>query len=200
MLTKNKTSLLLATLLAVTLCTAGTAEAGKPTIAGVCKKCHAGQPEALRGKLGAVSQEFNTLQVKVGSLVWVVNYDANTGIVKGDKTAGADNIKDISKGKEILVSFSGGELKPLATEVTVKQPYKVPEDQKITNDEVAKLVSQGPEMGKYTLIDARPTGAFLGGYIPTAISLPFDNFEEDCSTVLPTDKDRLIVFYCGGPT
>ena len=200
MITRNKTSLLLAALVAAIFCTAGVSEAGKPTVAGTCKKCHTGQPEAVRGKLGTVSTKLNTLQVKVGSLVWIVNYDDKTSVVKGDKTAGADNIKEIKKGKEILVSFSGGESKPLATEVTVKQPYKVPEDQKITNDEVAKLVSQGPVKGKYTLVDARPTGGFLGGHIATAISLPFDTFEESCSTILPEDKDRLIIFYCGGPT
>ena len=199
MITKNK-KMLLAALLAVTFCTAGVAEAAKPTIAGVCKKCHTGQPDALRGKLGTVSQEFNTLQVKVGSLVWVVNYDDKTSVVKGDKTAGADDIKNLPKGKEILVRFNGGEAKPLATEVAVKQPYKVPEEQKITNDEVAALMSQGPEKGNFTLVDARPKGAFLGGHIPTAISLPFDSFEESCSTVLPQDKDRMLVFYCGGPT
>ncbi|MFC1845255.1 rhodanese-like domain-containing protein, partial [Thermodesulfobacteriota bacterium] len=104
------------------------------------------------------------------------------------------------KNKEIRVSFSGGESKPLATEITVKQPYKIPDDQKITNDEVAILVSQGPEKGNYTLVDARPKGAFLGGHIPSAISLPFDSFEDNCSTVLPEDKSSLIVFYCGGPT
>jgi hypothetical protein len=200
MLTKNKTSLLLAALIAVTFCIAGTAEAGKPTIAGVCKKCHTAQPDALRGKLGKISPEFNTMQVKIGSLVWIVEYNDKTSVVKGDKAVGADDIQNLPNGKEILVSFSGGETKPLATEVTVKQPYKVPEEQKITNDEVAALVSQGPEQGNYALIDARPKGAYIGGHIPTAISLPFDNFQESCSTTLPADKDRLLVFYCGGPT
>jgi rhodanese-related sulfurtransferase len=133
-------------------------------------------------------------------LVWIVKYDAKTSVVDGDKTSGADAIKDLPKGKEILVSYAGGESKPLATEIAVKQPYKVPEGQKITNDEVVNLVAMGPEKGAYTLIDARPAGAFLSGHIPTAISLPFDSFEENCSTILPPDKDRLLVFYCGGPT
>ena len=200
MITRNKTSLLLASLVAATFCTAGISEAGKPTVAGTCKKCHTAQPDAVRGKLGKVSKEFNTLQVKAGKIVWIVNYDDKTSVVKGDKTAGADDIQNLPKGKEVLVSFSGGESKPLATEVAVKQPYKVPADQKITNDEVAALVSQGPEKGNYTLVDARPKGAYLGGHMPTAISLPFDSFEESCSTVLPKDKDRMLVFYCGGPT
>jgi hypothetical protein len=201
MITQNKTSLFLAALLAVTFTAAGTANAGKPTIGGPCNKCHTAQPEALRGRLGTVSPEFNTMQVKVGKkLVWIVNYDDKTSVVKGDKTAGADDLQKLKKGKEVLVSFSGGEAKPMATEVAVKQPYKVPEEQKITNADIVKLVAMGPEKGNFTIVDARPKGAFLGGHIPTAISLPFDSFEESCSTVLPQDKDRMLVFYCGGPT
>ena len=200
MKTGNKTTLLLATLVAVTFSTAGLAQAGKPTIAGGCKKCHSGQPDAVRGNLGAVSQEFNTLQVKVGELVWIIKYDDKTSVVKGDKTAGADEIATLPAKKEILVSFSGDESKPLATRIDVKQPYKLPEHQKITNAEVMDLVAMGPGKGKYTLVDARPAGAYLTGHIPTAISLPFGNFEESCTTILPQDKDRLLVFYCGGPT
>ena len=49
MITRNKTSLLLAALVAATFSTTGIAEAGKPTIAGGCKKCHTAQPEAVRG-------------------------------------------------------------------------------------------------------------------------------------------------------
>jgi len=200
MITRNKTSLFLAALLAGTFCTAGMSEAGKPTVAGPCKKCHTEQAGAIRGNLGKVSPEFNTLQVKVGSLVWIVKYDDKTSVIQGDRTDSAEEVKNLPGDKEILISFSGDESKPLATQVTVKQPYKVPENQKITNDDVAKLVSMGPEQGKYTLIDARPAGAFISGHIPTAISLPFDSFEENCSTILPQDKDRLLVFYCGGPT
>jgi len=200
MITRNKTSLFLAALLAVTFAAAGTAQAGKPTIAGGCKKCHTGQPEAVRGNLGAVSEGFKTLQVKVGDMIWIVNYDDKTIVVKGDKTAGADEIAMLPANKEILVSFTGGEAKPLASEIAVKQPYKVPEHQKITNAEVVELVAMGPDKGHYTLVDARPGGAYLSGHIPTAISLPYGSFQENCTTVLPQDKDGLLVFYCGGPT
>jgi len=200
MINKNKTSLLLAALLAMTFTAAGTANAGKPTIAGGCKKCHTGKPEAVRGNLGAVSQDFNTLQVKVGDLIWVVKYDDKTKVVKGDNTLGVDEIAKLPAEKEILVSFTGSEAKPLATEIAVKQPYKVPEHQKITNADVVKLVAMGPDKGAYTLIDARPGGAFISGHIPTAISLPYGKFADECASVLPQDKDRLLVFYCGGPT
>jgi hypothetical protein len=200
MITRSKTSLFLAALFAVTFVAAGTAQAGKPSVGGPCQKCHTAQPDAVRGNLGTVSTQFNTLQVKAGKIVWIVKYDDKTTVTEGDKVSAADRIKDLPANKEILVSYSGGESKPLATEIAVKQPYKVPDEQKITNDEVVNLVAMGPEEGKYTLVDARPTGAFLSGHIPTAISLPFDNFEESCTTVLPQDKDRMLVFYCGGPT
>ena len=197
MFSKNKTSLLLAALIAGSFCFAGTAEAGKPTIGGPCTKCHTAEADAVRGKLGTVSEKLNTLQVKAGKVVWIVKYDDKTSVTEGEKSSGADAIAKLKKGKEILVSFTGDDKKPMATDVTVKQPYKVPEEQKITNDEVAALVAKG---SGYTLVDARPTGAFLGGHIPTAISLPFDNFKEKYASILPADKDSLIVFYCGGPT
>jgi hypothetical protein len=200
MLLKNKASLLLAALVAATFGGAEVSEASKPTIAGGCKKCHTAQPDAIRGNLGAVSRDFKTLQIKVGQLVWIVKYDDKTNVIKGDKTAGADEILKLPAKKEILVSYTGDLKNPLATEIAVKQPYKVPEHQKITNSEVIKLVALGPEKGNYTLVDARPTGAYLGGHIPSAISLPYGKFEEDCTTILPQDKDRLLVFYCGGPT
>jgi hypothetical protein len=200
MTTGNKRSLLLAALIAATFCTAGVSEAGKPTLGGPCQKCHTAQADAIRGNLGKVSPEFNTLQVSVGNIVWIVKYDDKTSVINGDKTSGADALMDLPPSKEILVGFSGAESKPVATQIEVKQPYKVPENQKISNDEVVKLVAMGPEKGAYTLIDARPTGAFLSGHIPTAISLPFDSFEENCTVTLPQDRNRLLVFYCGGPT
>ena len=199
-MSESKKSLFLAAMLAAVLVTAGTAQAGKPTVGGPCQKCHAPQPDAVRGNLGKVSPQFNTLQVKAGNIVWIVKYDDKTTVIDGEKVSGSDQIKELPDDKEILVSFSGDESKPLATKIAVKQPYKVPEDQKISNEDVVKLVAMGPEAGKYTLVDARPTGAFLGGHIPTAISLPFDSFGDNCASVLPQDKNSLIVFYCGGPT
>ena len=200
MITRNKTSLLLAAIIAATFSTAAVSEAGKPTIGGPCQKCHTAQPDAIRGNLGKVSPDFSTLQVSAGNIVWIVKYDDKTSVIDGDKTSGADALQNLPASKEILVSFSGDESKPVATEIAVKQPYKVPENQKISNEEVVKLVAVGPEKGQFTLIDARPTGAYLTGHIPNAISLPFDSFEENCTTTLPQDKDRLLVFYCGGPT
>lgn len=51
------------------------------------------------------------------------------------------------------------------------------------------------------LIDSRPYEAkFVKGYIPTAVSLPDSKFDELAATVLPADKNALLIFYCEGYT
>ena len=48
------------------------------------------------------------------------------------------------------------------------------------------------------LVDSRPKeGKYDKGHIPTAISIP-DTYFEKMTTLLPTKKDALLVFYCGG--
>ena len=59
-----------------------------------------------------------------------------------------------------------------------------------------KLVAQGPEKGKYLLIDARPAPRFMEGAIPTAINIPFVAFDKMVDR-LPKDKSTLIIYYCG---
>jgi rhodanese-related sulfurtransferase len=64
---------------------------------------------------------------------------------------------------------------------------------------VEKLVAQGPEKGKYLLVDARPAPKFMEGSIPTAINIPFVAFDKMVDK-LPKDKSTLIIYYCGGVT
>ena len=50
------------------------------------------------------------------------------------------------------------------------------------------------------LVDARPKKAkYDKGYIPSAISIPDSQFEK-LQGKLPTDKNMLLIFYCGGYT
>ena len=179
---------------------AAPASAGKPNIIKGCKKCHTAEPGTIRGKFQSSSEKFKTFQVAVGKVVWIVNYDDGIKIEEGDKTSGPERVSGIPANKEILVTYSGDEAKPFASSVKVKQPYEVPEEDLISLEEVKALVAQGPEAGKYTLIDARPTAPYLQGHIPTARSLPFGAFEKKHAKVLPKDKGRLVIFYCGGFT
>lgn len=49
------------------------------------------------------------------------------------------------------------------------------------------------------LIDSRPYMAkYVGGFIPTAVSIPDSEFDTKTG-LLPRDKKALLVFYCEGP-
>jgi len=50
------------------------------------------------------------------------------------------------------------------------------------------------------LVDSRPKRKkYDKGHIPTAINIP-DTFFDKQKDKLPAEKDKLLVFYCEGPT
>lgn len=60
---------------------------------------------------------------------------------------------------------------------------------------VKRQIDNGADM---TLVDSRPKRAkYDKGHIPTAVSIPDMQFD-DLRNRLPGDKNRLVVFYCGG--
>ncbi len=60
------------------------------------------------------------------------------------------------------------------------------------NDLKAKIASK-----QVTLLDANGSDSWKEGHIPGAID--FQSHRNDLGSVLPKDKDALIVAYCGGP-
>jgi len=61
---------------------------------------------------------------------------------------------------------------------------------------VKKQIDSGADM---VLIDARPRrNKYDKGHIPTAVSMPTSQFDKMKADVLPADKNKLLVFYCGG--
>lgn len=50
---------------------------------------------------------------------------------------------------------------------------------------------------KVTLIDVNGSESYAKKHVPTAVD--FDAVQKDLAKSLPTDKDALIVAYCGGP-
>ena len=51
---------------------------------------------------------------------------------------------------------------------------------------------------KVTVIDVNPAGSYKAGHIPGAIS--FAEKKAALASALPSDKNALVVAYCGGPT
>jgi rhodanese-related sulfurtransferase len=60
-----------------------------------------------------------------------------------------------------------------------------------------KEVKQAIESNKVTLLDANGTESYHKGHIPGAID--FEAKKGELASVLPKDKNALVVAYCGGP-
>jgi len=192
-----KRSFILPSVLAIStilLGTMGLSHAAKPTVGPSCKQCHQPEDKVIRGTLVSVTESFKTIQIAVGNLVWVVKYDDDL------KLAGAEKITAIPKEKEIAISYSGEEKSPVAVSVSVKPPAHIPADKLIQLDELQKLVEKSPAEGDYLLFDSRPAPRFNEGHIPHAVAFPQPAFDKLKDKLLPAEKDKLIIFYCGGVT
>jgi len=166
------------------------AQTEKPKIAPICKQCHKPDEKILRGTLGAVSAKAETIQIQVGPAAWLVKFDDQTKVV------GAESLPKIPKEKEIAITLAEKEGALYAVSVSVKQPAKVPEEKLIKTDELSKLIA---EKADFALIDSRPGPRYHEGHIPGAILIYDADFEKNTDK-LPKEKDKLIVFYCGGVT
>jgi len=210
MVNRRLSVLVAVTVLALVLiASAGSSYAEKPTVLKPCVQCHQPEQDLVRGTLVSVTEKFKTINVQVGQkLVWIITYGDDLKII------GADKLSAIPRDKEIGVRFTGDEKKPYAVSLTVKPPAKVAPEKIVSLEEMVKLVAEGPEKGNYLLVDSRPTPRFNEGHIPHAVSLDSSKFDAPISpeeakkekpltfkdAVLPKDKDRLVIFYCGGVT
>jgi rhodanese-related sulfurtransferase len=180
---------------------AGTARAaGRPNIMEACKACHQPADGVVRGKLVSVAPAQKSLNVTVGPLVWIVKYLDDLKVKEGAKVSGPETLKSIPRDREIAVTFTGPESRAVATQVAVKQPYKVAADKLVSLERMKELVAKGPGPGKALLVDSRPPPMYAEGHIPGAVSLPYGAFKEKAAAVLPADKGALVVFYCAGET
>ncbi len=195
----NKRRITIITILMVTglflLGTMGiTAEvAQKPKISPICKQCHQPDEKILRGVLGGVSGKAMTIQVNIGAASWLTKYDDKTELL------GAESFGKISKDKEIAVHIIEKEGVLYAAKVSVKQPAKVPAEKLIDVEALSKLVDKGTLKGNFLLVESRPAARYHEGHIPTSISIYDADFDK-LADKLPKEKDRMLIFYCGGPT
>lgn len=174
----------------------------KPTIAKICSNCHQPQPGSLRGIFDSVAYKTQSIQIKIDDATEILKFDKQAVKVlnvQPDPGNPAEPLRQIKKGKEVRVEYTEKDGKKFATLVVSKPPIKVAPEKLLTTADVEKLVAQGPEKGKYLLIDARPAPKFMEGAIPTAINIPFPAFEK-MADKLPKDKTALIVYYCAGMT
>jgi len=173
----------------------------KPTVAKVCANCHEPQPGTIRGNFDNVAYKTKSIQVKIDEATEILRFDDKLKIENVQAPADSPDqpLRGIKKGKEVRIDYSEKDGKKFATAVVVKPPIKVAPEKMAMTEDVERLVAQGPEKGKYLLIDARPLPRFQEGGIPTAVNVPFPAFEK-MKDKLPADKAMLIVYYCAGVT
>lgn len=62
-----------------------------------------------------------------------------------------------------------------------------------------KTYDEYPSEWDFVLVDARPANVYNAGHINGAINIPDSEFDTK-KNLLPEDKNKLIIFYCGGMT
>lgn len=149
----------------------------------------------IKGQVKAVSNKAKTVSVEVtGKGVIILKFNDATKFIN------AQSGKDIPPPTGVIVKYKAVGPDKIATSITkalVKLPPGVVE---IKTDELASLVKKGPMEGKYFLVDSRPAKIAAAAHIPTAVSIPVTVLQEQGEKLLPADKDKPVIFYCGGPT
>ena len=169
------------------------AKGQKSRILKPCKQCHELEANQVRGKLQARSNKAKTMRVFTGNGTWLVNFDGKTEI------DGAKSIGKIKKNIEVLVDYEKRGNTLFAKSVTVKPAADIPAKWILDVKEMKKLIAMGPVKGNYALYDARPGKLFPAAHLKGAISNYDGKFAKNIGK-LPKDKNKLLVFYCGGPT
>lgn len=188
-------------LAAASVFAAGSATGGAPNSAKICLVCHKPEPGNLLGNWEAVAMKSSSILLKIDDRSEVFLFDKATvhvlnAPVKNDVEK---MLRSMQSGQEVRVRYTAKSGVKYANVVASMPAVNLPARDEIALADVEKLVAQGPGPGGYTLIDCRPAFLFKEGAIPTAISLPFPEFDRYVER-LPADKNRLVIFYCLGVT
>ena len=146
------------------------------------------------GKVMAVSQKAGTISVKAKSGLEIFRFTDDTALKD------AKSVRSFKKNEAVIVTYTetGGVKTATAIE---KKLAKLPKGiTEMKPEELAGLVDRGPGTAGYFLVDSRPAKRFKSSHIPTAVSIPVPKLKEEGAKLLPADKDRPLVFYCGGYT
>lgn len=142
------------------------------------------------GKIIGKSKKAKTISIEIGK-----GDKTKTVMVKFDsKTKGLDFAE---KGEAAIVNWEMRGSDKFATVIKPKLA-KLPEGvAEINPKEVKALLDKKSDM---VLIDSRPEKPYAQAHLPGAISIPVDKMESSSLELLPPEKDKLLIFYCGGYT
>ena len=142
------------------------------------------------GSIVGKSNKAKTISISVGQ-----GEKAETMMLKFD-----DNTKGLNfaeQGEAAIIAWEKRGDDKFATDIKPKLA-KLPEGvTEIKVDELHSLISSGTAM---TLVDARPEARYDQAHLPGAVSVSVPKLKKMGEKALPKDKNKLLVFYCGGPT
>lgn len=143
----------------------------------------------IKGKIQSISGKAKAIQmadVKTNK-VEVIRFNDDTRFLN------AGSYKELIPDDVVLVDYEPGS----AAKSIKRLVVEVPPEKLVDTQRVAAVIEGSAS--DYLLVDARPGKRYDEGHIPTAISIPTDQFDRK-KGLLPEDKGKLIIFYCGGPT
>lgn len=192
-MTKNTTVIQLLVIMAASFMLFGcaqdmtsTSQSSKPTAAKVEKQSET----VFKGPVVGRSNKAKTISITVGK-----GDQAKTMMVRFD-----DNTKGLEfaqKGEAAVINWEQRGNEKFATVIKPKLAM-LPEG--VTEIKVDEMYSLLEAYVPLTLVDARPKLRYDQGHLPGAISIPVPKLKEMKAKALPTDKNKLLVFYCGGYT
>lgn len=152
----------------------------------------------VKGKVKTVVGKSHTLSVQVGKELMVFKFNSDT------KFKNAASYKDLHGDELISIEYKPAGSENIATMIS-KIVAELPKGTSLIKTEEVLALIQQADSGSYVMFDARPAGRYHQAHIPTSLSLPFSEMDKlakegKVSPLLPQDKNKLVVFYCGGPT
>ena len=148
------------------------------------------EKNTYKGPVVGRSNKAKTISITVGkgakAKTMMVKFDDNTEGLEFAKKGEAAIIKWEQRGDDQYAVVVKPKLAKLPSGVT---EIKVEELHKLLQDYVP-----------LTLIDSRPELRYNQGHLPGSLSIPVPRLKEMKAKVLPEDKNKLLVFYCGGYT
>lgn len=159
---------------------------------GIMKPAAAQQQSenVYKGKIVGKSNKAKTISIEVGK-----GDKAQTMMVRfDDKTKGLEHAE---KDEAAIITWEMRGSDKFATVIKPKLAQLPEGITEIGVEELFTLISGGTS---FTLADARPKARYDQAHLPGAVSIPVPALKEKKEAVLPPDKNKLLVFYCGGYT
>ncbi len=176
-------------MLALITLTCGCANTGSSQQTAAVVQQQTAEGNVYEGRVVGKSYKAQLISLDVGQVdearILSVQFD--------NKTSGLEHA---AKGLGVMITFEKQGNTIYA--VSVKpQPTHMPPG--VTEISVAAVKALIDNNENFELIDSRPSARYSVSHLPGAVSIPVCQMQ-DLLGLLPEDKDKLLVFYCGGPT